>query len=260
MERPTLQGLSQLRQEEVYDYLITFGDEVTFIWAEPKSIGTFLYFLARYPAFVDLVLSLYVRITLGLPVQQCVALDHVMGWMFLVGIAVAEIIMIMRVWSLWGRTRFMTIFLSILTVATLIAGVTVLGVSRESLTFVSMRDIAPNISGCYPLGSNGAMSVDYAILMGFEANIVSSLLSRPLPTQIPHYKAQLRGSHLINPTSLIDLFIRDGVIYFVGLFGASCHFASSLELYVLIVYGCRIAISFINVVMLMGNSQLDAIA
>ncbi|KAF4584653.1 hypothetical protein EYR38_001882 [Pleurotus pulmonarius] len=250
MERPTLQGLSQLRQEEVYDYLITFGDEVTFIWAEPKSIGTFLYFLARYPAFVDLVLSLYVRITLGLPVQQCVALDHVMGWMFLVGIAVAEIIMIMRVWSLWGRTRFMTIFLSILTVATLIAGVTVLGVSRESLTFVSMRDIAPNISGCYPLGSNGAMSVDYAILMGFEAITLTLTL----------VKCIRHCSHLINPTSLIDLFIRDGVIYFVGLFGASCHFASSLELYVLIVYGCRIAISFINVVMLMGNSQLDAIA
>ncbi|KAF9490421.1 hypothetical protein BDN71DRAFT_191879 [Pleurotus eryngii] len=239
MERPTLQGLFQLRQEEylrvsplalfVYDYLVTFGDEVTFVWTKPKSLGTVLYFLARYPAFVDLMLSL---VTPRLPVDQCIALDHAMGWMFLIGIAVAEIIMIMRVWSLWGGTRFMTIFLSMLTIATLIAGVTVLGLSRMSLTFVSMRGIAPNMSGCYPLGSNGAMSVDYAILMGFEAITLTLTLVRC----IRH--SRLRSSHLINPSSLIDLFIRDGVIYFVGLF----------------------AISFINVIMLMGNSQLDAIA
>ncbi|KDQ30103.1 hypothetical protein PLEOSDRAFT_1101120 [Pleurotus ostreatus PC15] len=100
MERPTLQGLFQLRQEEylrvsplalfVYDYLVTFGDEVTFIWTKPKSLGTILYFLARYPVFVDLVLSLYIRITPRLPVDQCIALDHAMGWMFLIGIAVAK--------------------------------------------------------------------------------------------------------------------------------------------------------------------------
>ncbi|KDQ30111.1 hypothetical protein PLEOSDRAFT_165755 [Pleurotus ostreatus PC15] len=200
MERPTLQGLFQLRQEEVYDYLVTFGDEVTFIWTKPKSLGTILYFLARYPVFVDLVLSLYgeylailvlfidalnvlVRITPRLPVDQCIALDHAMGWMFLIGIAVAEsqsmslspgeLIMIMRVWSLWGRTQFMTVFLSILTIATLIVGVTVLGLSQKSLT-------SPNMSGCYPLGSNGAMLVDYAILMGFEANVSETVSSLSL--------------------------------------------------------------------------------
>lgn len=41
------------------DYLTTFGDELAFVWRRPKGMGTVLYLLARYPAFVDLSLRLY---------------------------------------------------------------------------------------------------------------------------------------------------------------------------------------------------------
>lgn len=53
------------------DYLTTFGDELAFVWRRPKGMGTVLYLLARYPAFVDLSLRLYRKLlryspTLGL--------------------------------------------------------------------------------------------------------------------------------------------------------------------------------------------------
>ena len=44
---------------QIYDYLTTFGDEVTFVWKRPKGMGTVLYVLNRYPAFVDLTSTLY---------------------------------------------------------------------------------------------------------------------------------------------------------------------------------------------------------
>ncbi|KDQ30107.1 hypothetical protein PLEOSDRAFT_165752 [Pleurotus ostreatus PC15] len=162
MYRPSLEGLFELRQQQIYDYLTTFGDEVTYVWRRPKGMGTVLYVLNRYPAFIDLTSSLYHTVTPGRSQQQCTFFDKAEGLM-----------MTMRVWSLWGSTRFMAI--------TLIA-------PAEDITF--------HMSGCYRLGPTNEF-VSFAVLMGFEA--VKCLKH-----------SQLRSSQLIYPSSLFDLFVRDG--------------------------------------------------
>ncbi|KAF9488419.1 hypothetical protein BDN71DRAFT_1457400 [Pleurotus eryngii] len=133
----------------------------------------------------------------------------------------------MRVWSLWGSTRFMAIVLSGLWVASVVAVSTT---ARDTFTFVPVQNFT-HISGCYRLGSsNGFLS--YAVLMGFEAVILTLTLVKCLK------HSQLRSSQLFYPSSLFELFIRDGVIYFVGVLVASS----------------------INVVLLHGDSQADMTA
>ncbi|KDQ30150.1 hypothetical protein PLEOSDRAFT_1101154 [Pleurotus ostreatus PC15] len=131
MYRPSLEGLFELRQQQyleasavallIYDYLTTFGDEVTYVWRRPKGMGTVLYVLNWYPAFIDLTSSLYHTVTPGRSQQQCTFFDKAEGYSFMAGICIAEVMMTMRVWSLWGSTRFMAITLSALWVASVVA-------------------------------------------------------------------------------------------------------------------------------------------
>ncbi|KAG9223370.1 hypothetical protein CCMSSC00406_0009261 [Pleurotus cornucopiae] len=100
MYRPSLEGLFELRQQQyleasavallIYDYLTTFGDEVTYVWRRPKGMGTVLYVLNWYPAFIDLTSSLYHTVTPGRSQQQCTFFDKAEGYSFMAGICIAE--------------------------------------------------------------------------------------------------------------------------------------------------------------------------
>ncbi|KAL4258080.1 hypothetical protein AB1N83_009384 [Pleurotus pulmonarius] len=201
-----------LRQTQVFDYLITYGDEVTLVWMRPKGIGSVLYLLARYPAFFDLTWSLYLDIMAqGMTSQRCTVLFKAQIFSFMTGISIAEAIMMMRVWAFWGGSRFMTTFLSSLWVASVVAVVAVL---KQSLISAPNQDIVPRMPGCHSLDTTHGFII-FAVLMSLEAVILALTMIQCLR------HSRVRVSHMIRPSSLYDLFIRDGVIYFVCLFAAS---------------------------------------
>ncbi|KAF8868496.1 hypothetical protein BD779DRAFT_1635113 [Infundibulicybe gibba] len=108
---------------QIYDWFLTVESELAFIWSPKWNLGTLLYFLTRYPAFVDTAILFYISTgyynTLSPPVRPL--LWGVSGWVFLLGIVVAEAIMAICVWAMWGRGRRMAIFLTILVL--IVAGV-----------------------------------------------------------------------------------------------------------------------------------------
>ncbi|KAL4258082.1 hypothetical protein AB1N83_009383 [Pleurotus pulmonarius] len=196
-----------------YDYLTTFGDELTFVWRRPKGLGTVLYLLTRYPAFVDLSLRVYYTITLRVSQHQCTVLLMVLGYSFLGGICVAETIMSIRVWALWGRARSIAILLGVPWIAAVGSATSFL---RDSLV------AAPHMPRCHSLNPYKAF-VAFAILMSFETVILALTLVKCLS------RSRLHASRLMRPSSLFDLFIRDGAIYFVCLFAVS--FINTLALH-----------------------------
>jgi hypothetical protein len=48
---------------QVYDYMLTFKDEVRLVWPSRWSIGKVLFFLTRYPPFIDMTLVLVRKLT-----------------------------------------------------------------------------------------------------------------------------------------------------------------------------------------------------
>lgn len=42
---------------QVYDYILTFTDEVEYIWKAPRSLVAFLFFITRYLPFFDTSMS-----------------------------------------------------------------------------------------------------------------------------------------------------------------------------------------------------------
>ncbi|KAF8873948.1 hypothetical protein BD779DRAFT_1568386, partial [Infundibulicybe gibba] len=43
----------------IYDWFLTIDSELAFIWDPKWNLGTLLYFLTRYPAFIDTAVYLY---------------------------------------------------------------------------------------------------------------------------------------------------------------------------------------------------------
>ncbi|KAJ8501523.1 hypothetical protein ONZ45_g12112 [Pleurotus djamor] len=130
-----------------YDYLLTVSDEIKLVWHKPqKPLGRLLFFMNRYLAFIDVPLSFYNQVAAGLPDAQCQRIDSVAGGMFFVGILVSELIMILRVWILWGQTRIITIILILMVMITAIFCAVEMAQSDYqliSLAFIGRR-------GCYP--------------------------------------------------------------------------------------------------------------
>lgn len=61
-------GLPELILLKFYDYLLTIIDECHLVWAAPWSFGKVIFFLTRYPAFVDISLMLYCKVCLRLTI------------------------------------------------------------------------------------------------------------------------------------------------------------------------------------------------
>ncbi|KAF8867561.1 hypothetical protein BD779DRAFT_136891 [Infundibulicybe gibba] len=98
----------------VYDWFLTIDSELAFIWDPKWNLGTLLYFLTRYPTFIDTAVLLYSAAGYSIPPPVCNIVIVVSYWMFLFGISVAEVIMMTCVWAMWGRGRRMAILLTIL--------------------------------------------------------------------------------------------------------------------------------------------------
>ncbi|KAF9005410.1 hypothetical protein BDQ17DRAFT_346731 [Cyathus striatus] len=74
----------------LYDYFLTLGSEIDLIWSSPWNAVKILYFLARYMPFIDLINMAYHHFTYGLSEMSCTASYKATGWLFLVGMSVAE--------------------------------------------------------------------------------------------------------------------------------------------------------------------------
>ncbi|KAL4259459.1 hypothetical protein AB1N83_008601 [Pleurotus pulmonarius] len=81
----------------VYDYLLTFDHETAYVWNRKISIAAVLFYLNRYPPFIDLLLSLYYQ-AVGTSRNnhwQCKTINVVTGWMLLLGIFLSETILLL---------------------------------------------------------------------------------------------------------------------------------------------------------------------
>ncbi|THH05805.1 hypothetical protein EW145_g4536 [Phellinidium pouzarii] len=73
----------------VYDWMITFSDEVELIWHSPWNAGNILFFATRYLVFVDCTLMLINLLIPDLSDELCVHILNASGYIVAVGALVA---------------------------------------------------------------------------------------------------------------------------------------------------------------------------
>ncbi|KAF8999603.1 hypothetical protein BDQ17DRAFT_1328142 [Cyathus striatus] len=184
----------------VFEHSITMHLEISYIWRSSHwSIVQIMYLVVRYGAYIDISLNVVV---------QCFPSLSVRSWILLPGMTAVEVILTLRVWAVWKKSRNMGILLFVSFFSVVISSWVNGGILANSVTFDAQEYL---VRGC--LVTNGKVATEAAIwgiLLAYDTLMMLLLLP-------PAYDAFRRGGK----STLANIVIRDGIIYYIYLFVAS---------------------------------------
>ncbi|KAL0949005.1 hypothetical protein HGRIS_009104 [Hohenbuehelia grisea] len=192
----------------VYDYLLTFSDEVIFFWSSPWNVGKVLFLLTRYMPMVEAILTYFNQLGTSVSVSTCELLFNITGWMFIFNTCIAEAILMLRVWALWNRSKRVAAFFTILSMTCIVLAAVLFIKFHGSQRFLDQPRVVA-LPGCYPISADKIIVVAYILLMVFESVILGLMLTKG----VRHYRT--------SSSSFIRAMLQDGVVYFVTLMSVS---------------------------------------
>ncbi|KAI5117597.1 hypothetical protein M0805_004048 [Coniferiporia weirii] len=213
-------------QVQIHDCLITFGDEVEFIWGSKWNYGKLLYFATKYLGYIDSIMILaclskhpslfrhlpdYVIADLldhNMEAQRCKQLTQAYSYLTVNGVVLAELVMACRVYALWGKSRRVLLLLSILMITEVTVAVIIYTIDHR----VIFAPPTPDYPSCLMLYDNNKPAyIEFALLMAFEFVVMLLTFWKGFE--------QWRGP--ARRSTLLETFYRDGALYFFSLFAFS---------------------------------------
>lgn len=213
----------------LYEIILTFPDEVRYIWLSPWSLVTILHILIRYFALGLLIVSSYVSIDTNLSVSFCNSLVVFEIWAPLVLVPAVDILILLRVSALYKQSKAMGAFLILLWLAetTIILVLTRFGFGPQ--TGASPNRLPGVLTNCDPTDpfNIDKFIIGGSVAMGFQTIYLGLAL----------YKLAVQVKSFRRLTPLLEIFLRDGAVYCfnvlamyaVGVFFARHFGPSSLE-------------------------------
>ncbi|KAF9465282.1 hypothetical protein BDZ94DRAFT_388538 [Collybia nuda] len=189
----------------VVDWLSTLDVEITYAWKGPWNMGRVLYFITRYFVLLGTLVWLYCNFTFSVAPSLCSRIYAACSGLLVFGFIVAEMIMTIRVFALWGRRRAVGILLITMSVIDITASIVTFTLFRVQLHHFTI----PNIPGClsFAIGLGGSHTWPYVPLVVHQTLIFSLTILKG----VEHYRKGVYG------TSLINTFYRDGIVYYALL-------------------------------------------
>ncbi|KIJ27282.1 hypothetical protein M422DRAFT_784968 [Sphaerobolus stellatus SS14] len=90
-----------------FDHFLTLSSEIRFIWPARWSFGKVLYFLTKYLVFFDVAITLFIYFApKRISPATCNTLYRIESISYTVGIAIAELILAFRTWTIWWNHRW----------------------------------------------------------------------------------------------------------------------------------------------------------
>ncbi|KAJ3834244.1 hypothetical protein F5878DRAFT_630999 [Lentinula raphanica] len=160
----------------LYDWIDMLPEEIEFVWTSnllrPFNV---LYMIQRYMPFIDTIGILFV-VSFEQPLDAgvCQVLYNISGWMYVIGIALTEVILTMRTWALWGKGSKLSITLPIFFTCCFVPIFYVFNLFLQTQTFEPSP--FPNDLGCIFLGGKPTLFVCWIILLAYEAVILALML------------------------------------------------------------------------------------
>ncbi|KLO13135.1 hypothetical protein SCHPADRAFT_940609 [Schizopora paradoxa] len=200
-----------------YDTIINIEEEVNFIWRNHWNLGTWLYLATRYLAFVDTSTMLFYLFLNNMNVEHC----HSVYAASMCGL-IAEIILSVRAYALWKRSRLMLISLVVLNVVCIFSksyrsseGQPQVDSSDADIIYHTLIDKcvgfpALSVSDFCPMSSIGSYDKGIRFFCQFHAFRNSS-------DGFGDFKCWRETS---NP--LIRILYKDGILHLVCLLSSSC--------------------------------------
>lgn len=190
-----------------YDYSLTFASEVSLIWDSPWTPLKVLYIFSRYWSSVALCILIYYHFSDDITVERCLVAERFMTWSLNISMCSAEIILTIRTWAVWERSRKVTIFLCLLFAAIWIPTFILMGFWEGTIHYSAVpREIVP--SGCWPEMTSSLYFINYILLAIFEGVLLIMI-------SIKAYMALNTG---LPDSILFQAVYLNGVLYYIYLF------------------------------------------
>lgn len=188
----------------VYDYTLTFQQEVELVWKGRWGLGTVLFVFNRYSPFVESVVSISIRFFFPSP-QMCEKLTAVLTWFIVLGLLTSESILMLRTYAIWNRSRKALWIL--LVTGTLVSA---LGVTFTEMELRSIKwKHAPDGKGCHISEAGTIIFLAYISLLVCETTIAAMTAIKAV--------SHLRRS---NSDFVVTLY-RDGFLFYLYCIGIS---------------------------------------
>ncbi|KAE9396653.1 hypothetical protein BT96DRAFT_884594 [Gymnopus androsaceus JB14] len=188
----------------IFDHLITFGDEVERIWKRKFTGATVLFALNRYLTPVQFALILDAFHNPAWEGESCTKYVSFEGFCTVALVGVCEMVMILRIYALYDCKLPILAVLSTVLVAQIIVGA--YGIHNGFPV-----PLPPQLVGCIFTGHTLFAALWFGPLVT-DVFIFSFTLWRTKA----YFTRRGRGS-----TPTIELFVRDGVMYFMVIFSVN---------------------------------------
>jgi len=194
----------------LYNYVLTLGDEIEYIWRVRWTGITVLFFATRYLPFIDVGLFLTHQLLDNPSPHTCSVLDHINGFSFLTGITIADMILMVRTWAIWNRDPRTAGILIAVFLATFTPMYYFLYQFLNSVQFA--QDPFPEFTGCFISKASPVLFGSYVLLMGFETGIFAMTLFKACRTTLSERDVQ---------STLWRTLYRDGLLFYFYLLAIS---------------------------------------
>ncbi|KAG1841597.1 hypothetical protein C8R48DRAFT_838076 [Suillus tomentosus] len=140
----------------VFDYCITFSEEVRWTWFKPWNVVRVIFIISRYLPFAGVGITAYCD-------DQCAATLE--GYIIdVISIVSAEALLVIRTWAFWQKSKRLLIGLSVYSVLSVAAAI---AVDLDPAVLLP-GDRGPSAAGCYFESSRNSAIV-YMFLAMFES-------------------------------------------------------------------------------------------
>jgi len=197
-----------------YDFLLTFSDEIDLMWRREWKISSTFFFINRYLPFVDGIMQLLSTFMVPpsnfRPTCQALLVGH--AWLVVLGVNLAECILVLRTYAIWNYDIRVGIGLFTALIGTCIfEGFDLMKVA-ESFIFIDSPSPL-DFPGCFisQVDPSPAQPA-YLTLLVFETVVFIITLFKLLRRRKAHYG---------NPSVLLETLLLDGLASYVMVFGIS---------------------------------------
>ncbi|KAK7027615.1 hypothetical protein R3P38DRAFT_943611 [Favolaschia claudopus] len=194
----------------IYDTAINLDMEYCHIWKSKWSLVKALYLWTRYMPFIDLaaVVTRRIDIAINMDPSACSKSSEFITIFSGFNIGIAETILMIRTYALYGRSRKLLIFFVFMWLS--IGGFALWDLSKN---WAAHSASATSATSCDLKSDTHNTLMPYVILFIAETVIVSLTLWKA-------FFSFHRCIHIYRPTTLIISFYRDGVLFYLVMLGS----------------------------------------
>ncbi|KAF9449395.1 hypothetical protein P691DRAFT_759112 [Macrolepiota fuliginosa MF-IS2] len=192
----------------ILEWFLTFEMEIALVWKTEWNAMKGIYIASRYLPFINVPIALIFGLNEGFSVEGCKVLYNCIIWMFGIGQAAADLVLMLRTWVVWGKTKHMGLFLAACYIVVWV--VILIGLALQLWIVTYVPSPVPRLMGCIVQNTNVYMTMIYAAATIYYASMLVLIL-------IPGISVWKFGAPAC-PSGLERVIYSDGVIFYVYIF------------------------------------------